>query len=94
MPELTHMQKPLDAADKGLEEVTVSPPDWARGHLSPTGNETDAKGIPKDFFGAILEVIAKSIEQALAEIIVRCVGKGVETGMRPLTQFFGLSSLT
>ena len=24
MPELTHRQKPLDAADKGLEEVTVS----------------------------------------------------------------------
>jgi hypothetical protein len=84
MPDLTDKRKPHHGADRALEEATISRPNWAFDHTSHTKNETDAKAIPKDFLDAILEVVAKSIEQALAEVMSRCVGEAVERGIRPL----------
>jgi hypothetical protein len=86
MPDMTDKRKPHHGADRTLEEATISRPNWALDHVHHPKTETDTKVIPKDFLDALLEVVAKTIEQTLADIMARCVGEGVERSIRPLAE--------
>jgi hypothetical protein len=91
MPEPTNKPKMVDPAKHDLENTSLSRPEWALDHCSPA--KPDYSGnhpIPKSFIDAILEVIAHSIEQALAGVMARCVAENVEQKLRPLSQEIAL----
>ena len=87
MPDKTKL---VDTAKHELEDATISRPEWARDLSNRNFGRTGTKAIPQSFLDAILEVIAKSIEQALADVMARCVGEGVERAIRPLAQEIAL----
>lgn len=84
MRKLIGKQEPADALKHELGSATISlhtrPPDC---HTRNAGHPL-ARVIPEYLLNAILEVIAKSIEQAMAGVMTNCVREGVETGIRPL----------
>jgi hypothetical protein len=90
MPEFTERTKPVDPLRHELENATISQPDWALDNPMRKRDDADDKVIPRFFVDAILEVIAKTIEKALAEVMARCVAEGVEHKIRPLSQEIAL----
>jgi hypothetical protein len=90
MPELIDKRKIAEAFKRELEDASISRPDWALDHAGRSSGESGVAVIPKPILDAILEVIAKSIEQALADVMTRCVGEGIEKGMRPFAMELSL----
>jgi hypothetical protein len=85
MPEPTDKNKLVDPIKRDLENARMARPAWAL-HRQSQCKSDDASGtiLPKSFIDAVLEVIAQSIEKALAEVMARCVAEGVEQKIRPL----------
>ena len=66
-------------------------PPWQLDQANPNfKREQIANAIPKEFLDALLEVIAYSIEQILAEVLARCVAGAVEQATRPLAEEIAL----
>ena len=85
MHEPIDKHKVADPIRHDLENTSISRPEWALDHDSPCkSDDSGGNPIPKSFIDAILEVIAQSIEKALAEVMARCVAEGVERQLRPL----------
>ncbi|MGD0519575.1 MAG: hypothetical protein ABSA26_18735 [Thermoguttaceae bacterium] len=79
MPEPTDKHKVVNPIKHDLENASISRPEWALDHHSPSkSDDSGSKPIPKSFIDAILEVIAQTIEKVLAEVMTRNVAKGVE----------------
>lgn len=83
MPEATDKRKIADAFKREFEDASISRPDWGLDHAGRRSGESGVPIVPQSVLDAILEVIAKSIEQILADVMARCVGEGIEKGMRP-----------
>jgi hypothetical protein len=91
MPEPTEKHKVIDPIKHDLENASMSRPEWALDHHSPSRSEDSGNNpIPKSFIEAVLEIIAQSIEKVLAEVMARCVAEGVERKIRPLSQEIAL----
>jgi hypothetical protein len=90
MTTLTEKPKPVDPFRHELENATISQPDWALDNSMRKPDDADGKVIPRFFIDAVLEVIAKTIEKVLAEVMARCVAEGVEKKLRPLTEEIAL----
>ena len=84
MPEPKDTHQIADAFRRELENATISRPDWELDHSKRSRTSREFRRSRKPFLDAILEVIAKSIEQALADVMARCVGEGVQRAIRPL----------
>ena len=88
MSEPTDKQKMEDLM-REFDDLAISRP-----HLGlkadPNSGEAKTPLIPRSFLDAILEIIAKSIEQTLADVMTRCVGDGVEQKIRPLVEEIAL----
>ena len=84
----TNKQKMEDLM-REFDDLAISRPH--RGlKAHPNSGEANTPLIPRSFLDAILEVIAKTIEQVLADIMTRCVAEGVEQKIRPLSQEIAL----
>jgi hypothetical protein len=85
MPDPEDKQKLVDPIKRDFENARMARPAWAL-HRQSQCKSDDASGtiLPKSFIDAVLEVIAQSIEKALAEVMARCVAEGVEQKIRPL----------
>lgn len=90
MPESTDMDKNNNRTEEGLEDAHISPPKVALDHAHPSPNEADANAIPQFFIDAILEVIAETIEQALAKALSRYVGESIKRDIHPLIEEIAL----
>jgi hypothetical protein len=91
MPEPTEKHKVVDPIKHDLENTSMSRPEWALDHQSPSrSDDSGNKPIPKSFLDAILEIVAQSIEKVLAEVMARCVAEGVEQKLRPLSHEIAL----
>ena len=86
MPDLNDKHKIANTFKQELDDATISRPDWALDHPESAPTKPSNPAIPQSFLDAILEIIAKSIEQALAETMARCVGEAVEQKLRPLAE--------
>lgn len=91
MPEITDKHKAVDPLEHDLENASMTRPEWALDHHSPSSSdESGSKPIPQSFLDILIEVVAKTIEQVLAEVMARCVAEGVEQKLRPLSQEIAL----
>ena len=91
MSEPKDKNKLVDPIKRDLENASMSQPAWAL-HRQSQCKSDDAGSIilPKSFIDAILDVIAQSIKQVLADVMARCVAEGVEQKIRPLSQEIAL----
>jgi hypothetical protein len=83
MLESSNKPKTVDQIKHDLENTALSLPEWALDHHSLC-NSNNSGNTPKSIIELILEAIAHSIENVLAEFIARCVAEGVEQKIRPL----------
>lgn len=90
MSETTDKRKIADAYKQQLEEASFSSPDCGINRPSYRSGDRATLAIPKPFLDAILEVVALSIERALATVMTRCVDEGVERAIRPLAEELAL----
>jgi hypothetical protein len=86
MSELTDKRKIAVAYERELQDTAISRPEWLPDVADPASSETVPNAIPKDLLDAILDVIAYSIQQLLAEVLARCVTEAVERATRPLAE--------
>ena len=90
MSELTNKNEIAEALRRELEGHTIPRPLVALANVNPETSSTDGNAIPKEFLDAVLEVIAYSIEQILANVLARCVAGAVERATRPLAEEIAL----
>ena len=83
MSEMPDKRKIAVAYGRELQDTTISRPEWLPDMAGPASSETVPNAIPKDFLDAILDVIAYSIQQVLAEVLARCVTGAVEARRVP-----------
>jgi hypothetical protein len=91
MPEPTEKHKVVDPIKHDLENASMTRPEWALDHHSPSrSDDSGNKPIPKSFIDAVMEVIAQTIEKVLADVMARCVAEGIEEKIRPLSNEMAL----
>ena len=78
------MRTLLDQVKRELENVVFSPPDWVVNRLRNSLAEAIAKAIPECFAGSIHEVIEKSVEKSLSDVVVLSAAEGVAKAIQPL----------
>ena len=86
MSEMPDKRKIAVAYGRELQDTTISRPEWLPDMAGPASSENVPNAIPKDLLDAILDVIAYSIQQVLAEVLARCVTGAVERATRPLAE--------
>lgn len=86
MSELTDKRKIAVDYRRELQDTAISRPEWLPDVADPASSEGVPNAIPKDLLDAILNVIAYSIQQVLAEVLARCVTGAVDRATRPLAE--------
>ncbi len=96
MPEPMDKPKTADPLSQPLEDATISRPTQAFNHPDHMSSNPEEPGqsnslpLPASFLDTLLEVIAKSIEQTLADLMAHCVSRCVEDRLRPLIEEIAL----
>jgi len=94
MAEPPDKRKKVDWSKEGLDSQRITPPDWPPFRSRFGSDDTDTKGIPQSLLDAILEVVAKTIEQAMTDVVIRHVGERIAPAIRPVSLEIALLRIT